>query len=318
MSVNLWSQTAATNATIDPTVNFRENQAPSTVNNSARAMMAAVAKWRDDQSGNIATGGSSTAYTITSNQSLTPLVDGYTVTARMHTTSGASPTLNVDATGAKAIRTHTSTAVVTGALPGGSTHRFVYDSGDDCWYVANFFNNAITVDLATQVTGTLAIANGGTGEVTAAAAFGALKQAATSSATGVVEHASDAEIRAATSGNLVVTAASLESAAALVTLTDAATIAVDWDTFINSIVTMAGNRTLGNPTNLQAGTWRTIWIQGNDGTDRTITLSGNYLGPNVATWNALTFNSSTKRYIMSIYSLNGASAVLVGAPLGPF
>lgn len=279
MSVNLWSQTAATNATIDPTVNFRENQAPSTVNNSARAMMAAVAKWRDDQSGNIATGGSSTAYTITSNQSLTPLVDGYTVTARMHTTSGASPTLNVDATGAKAIRTHTSTAVVTGALPGGSTHRFVYDSGDDCWYLASFFNNAVTVDLATQVTGTLAIANGGTGQTTASAAFVALKQTADETNTGVVDMATDAEIRAATSGAHGIMAEDLETAAAPVTLTDAATIAVDWDTFINGVVTLGGNRTLGNPTNGQPGTWRRIQFN-QDGTgSRTITWSNQYVHP---------------------------------------
>jgi hypothetical protein len=165
---------------------------------------------------------------------------------------------------------------------------------------------------------TLAIGAGGTGQTTASAAFGALKQTADETNTGVIDLATDAEIRAATTGAHAIMASDLESAAALVTLTDDATIAVDWDTFINSIVTMAGNRTLGNPTNLQAATWRTIWIQGNDGTDRTITLSGNYLGPSVAVWNALTFNSSTKRYIMSIYALNGVSAVLVAPPLGPF
>jgi hypothetical protein len=43
------------------------------------------------------------------------------------------------------------------------------------------------------------------------------------------------------------------SAAAEVTLTDAATIAVDMDSFINAKVTLAGNRTLGNPTNEKVG-----------------------------------------------------------------
>lgn len=280
-------------------------------------MMAAIAKWRDDQSGNIATGGSSTAYTITSNQSLTPLVDGYSVTARMHTTNGASATLNVDSTGAKAIRTHTSTAAVAAALIGGSTHRFVYDSGDDCWYVANFFNNAVTVDLGTQVTGTLAIANGGTGQTTASAAFVALKQTADESTTGVLDLATDAEIRAATTGAHALTAADLESAAAIVTITDGATVTPDWDAFIFGQLTLAGNRALAVPTNLQIGTWRTIWIQGNDGTGRTLTLAAGYLGPHRATWNALSITSSA-RYVMSILALNGTDAVLVGAPLGPF
>lgn len=66
--------------------------------------------------------------------------------------------------------------------------------------VANVTGNVTgnTSGTAANVTGTVAIANGGTGQTTAAAAFGALKQAATSSATGVVELANDAEAQAAT------------------------------------------------------------------------------------------------------------------------
>lgn len=58
--------------------------------------------------------------------------------------------------------------------------------------------SAMSVGSATtagNVTGTVAIANGGTGQTTAAAAFGALKQDATTSATGVVELATDAEVQ---------------------------------------------------------------------------------------------------------------------------
>ena len=43
-----WSTTAANNATADANVNWAEGQAPSTVNNSARAEMASVALYRDD------------------------------------------------------------------------------------------------------------------------------------------------------------------------------------------------------------------------------------------------------------------------------
>jgi hypothetical protein len=147
MTVNLWSQTAATNATADATINWREGQAASTVNNSARAMMAAIAKKRDDDSGNIVTTGSSTAYAITTNQSLTPLVDGYTVTARIHTTNGAAPTLNVDSTGAIAIRVATSTAIPASAMLGGSVQRFTYDSSDACWYANSYISAPATGDL---------------------------------------------------------------------------------------------------------------------------------------------------------------------------
>ena len=63
-----WSRTAASNATADSTVNWAEGQSPSSVNDSARAMMASTAAFRDDIAGAIATGGTSTAYTVSSNQ----------------------------------------------------------------------------------------------------------------------------------------------------------------------------------------------------------------------------------------------------------
>lgn len=45
MSLGQWSTTAANNATADPSINWQEGQAPSTVNDSARQMMADVATW---------------------------------------------------------------------------------------------------------------------------------------------------------------------------------------------------------------------------------------------------------------------------------
>lgn len=177
---------------------------------------------------------------------------------------------------------------------------------------------ALSVVGALTLSTALPIASGGTGATSASAAFTALKQTADETNTGVVDLATNAEIRAATAGAHAIMAEDLETAAALVTITDGATVTPDWDAFINGQLTMAGNRTLNVPTNLQIGTWRTIWIQGNDGTDRTISLGAGYLGPNVTVWNALTFNSSTKRYLMSMFALNGTNAVLVAAPLGPF
>ncbi|HXC39067.1 MAG TPA: hypothetical protein VN667_08970 [Burkholderiales bacterium] len=64
--------------------------------------------------------------------------------------------------------------------------------------------------------------------------------------------ATAAQYRANTAG-LMLTTDKVWSAAAEVTLTDAATIAVDFSTFINAVVTLGGNRALGNPTNEKVG-----------------------------------------------------------------
>jgi hypothetical protein len=69
--------------------------------------------------------------------------------------------------------------------------------------------------------GTLAIARGGTGAATAAAAFTALKQAATVSATGVVELATTAEAITGTDTTRAVTPAGLAAGLATITLSSA-------------------------------------------------------------------------------------------------
>ena len=87
-----WSRTASSNATADNTVNWAEGMAPSAVNDSARAMMARLAEWRDDVSGTITTAGSSTAYTVASNQGFDNFADmnGAMIAFVPHTTNGAT------------------------------------------------------------------------------------------------------------------------------------------------------------------------------------------------------------------------------------
>lgn len=65
------------------------------------------------------------------------------------------------------------------------------------------------------------------------------------------------------------------AAAARVNLTDAASIAVDMNTFVNAIVTIAGNRTLANPTNVTEGQRGTIVVAAS-GATRTIDKASNY------------------------------------------
>lgn len=90
--------------------------------------------------------------------------------------------------------------------------------------------------------------------------------------------ATDAQVRAATA-DTVLTSDLIESASALVTLTDAANISLDWDAGITRALTIGGNRTLDNATNGQPGTWRTIIIT-QDGTGtRTLAYGNQYKFP---------------------------------------
>lgn len=130
-----WSTTAASNATADANVNWAEGMAPSAVNNSARAEMASVAMWRDDINGTLTTGGSTTAYTITTNQGFASLsaLSGRMLVIRFNATNGASPTLNVDGLGAKAIKIDITSAVATAAIRANSIHHVTYDNSNTCF-----------------------------------------------------------------------------------------------------------------------------------------------------------------------------------------
>src|SRR5437588_12273790 len=96
-----WSQSAGTNATADSSINWAEGMAPSAINDSARSMMAVIAKYRDDISGAITTAGSSTAYIVMSNSVFDTIAHMHQqmIAFVPHTTSAATVTLNVDGLG---------------------------------------------------------------------------------------------------------------------------------------------------------------------------------------------------------------------------
>ncbi|MCV0371711.1 hypothetical protein [Filomicrobium sp.] len=130
-----WSKTASDNDDADTTVNWREGQGPSTINNSGRAMMAAAAKYRDDVSGMIETGGSATAYTVASNQNLTTLTDGFMVAFHAHATNTGAATLQVDSLTAKPLQSSVGVALVAGILRIGGIYTATYDVNEDSFIV---------------------------------------------------------------------------------------------------------------------------------------------------------------------------------------
>jgi hypothetical protein len=102
--LNDYSSTAADNATKGD-VNFAEGQAPSTVNDSARALMADLAKQRDDISGAVETTGAAGVYAMTPNATAANQITGLMVRVQInHDSPSGGCTFNYGAKGAKAIK----------------------------------------------------------------------------------------------------------------------------------------------------------------------------------------------------------------------
>jgi len=144
-----WSKTAASNANSDPTVNWAEGMAPSAVNDSARAMAARLREWADDISSKTATGGTSTAYTVATNQVFDTLahLNGELIAFVPHATCGATVTLNVDGLGAKPLRTSPGVEVPAGMLIQGTPYVAAYSNVDSAFYLRGFYQIPYTVPI---------------------------------------------------------------------------------------------------------------------------------------------------------------------------
>lgn len=182
------------------------------------------------------------------------------------TAFGRSLVDDADATAGRAtlglgsIATQAASSVsITGGSITGITDLAVADGGTGASDAGTARTNLGLGSIATQsaasvsitggsITGItdLAVADGGTGASTAAGARTSLDLLSKTS-----DKATAANYRAQTAGKYLDT--DVQGAMAEVTLTDAATIAVDMSTFIDATVTLAGNRTLGNPSNTVVG-----------------------------------------------------------------
>ena len=114
-----------------------------------RGMQAATAKYRDDIAGAIVTTGTSTAYTVSSYEVFdTPAhLNGQMIAFTPHTTNGATVTLNVDALGARPLRTSPGVELLAGTIIQGTPYVAVYNNSDGAFYLQGFFGNPYNVPL---------------------------------------------------------------------------------------------------------------------------------------------------------------------------
>lgn len=145
----LWSKTPATNASVDSTINWAEGQPPASVNDSARAMMARTAEWRDDISGALTTSGTSTAYTLATNQVFDSFAhaNNAMVAFLPHTTCGSTVQLNVDGLGLKPLRSSPGVELTSGTIIQGTPYVATYSNADNAWYLQGFYANAFNIPI---------------------------------------------------------------------------------------------------------------------------------------------------------------------------
>ena len=113
MAVWDWSTTAGSNQTADANINWQEGQLPSTVNNSARGMMAALRAFVQDQGGYATLGGSGNAFALALSQTMATRAPGLIGFFATRTNTGAV-TLQVDSTTAAPLRAVSGTDLASG------------------------------------------------------------------------------------------------------------------------------------------------------------------------------------------------------------
>lgn len=159
MSVYSWNTSAASNASADANIDWTEGMLPSLVNDSARAMMAALASMIRDQGGYATLGGSGNTFTLTLSQTMAskvPAIIGFLAT-RANT---GAVTMNIDSSGGYPLRKNTGVDLVSGDIVNGAFYIITWDSANSEWKIAN--QSGLLPLTGGTMTGNLSIVSGTT------------------------------------------------------------------------------------------------------------------------------------------------------------
>ncbi|MGW6780800.1 hypothetical protein ACWF50_22595 [Brucella pseudogrignonensis] len=127
-SIYDWSLQAANNANSDDNINWAEGQPPSSVNNSARAMMQRIKESVTDIGGAATVQGTPNVISVFTKSPFNKYVDGIRINLRAVSTNTGPASLNVNAVGAKpidGIRLSGVVRVGEGQIQAGGIYEFV-------------------------------------------------------------------------------------------------------------------------------------------------------------------------------------------------
>lgn len=279
------SEVAASNNAASPN-GMAEGCAPSTVNDTWRENVAAQVRWfnrmhgLDNSRALLASAGSAATRTLTFTTAPASLFTGLIVGFKANSDFDADSTLNVNSLGAVNIQRMTSSGygnVIAGDIKSGQHVWCKYDGTLSKWIMLTPTAGAGSSFSDPMTTRGDIIKRGAA--ATERLAIGAAETVLKSDGTDpswVDPRGSTSDVRTGTSATKYLTAKNVYDAMAEVTLTDAATVAVDMATGVDFTVTLGGNRTLGNPTNTLVGRRGRIRIV-QDGTgSRTLAYGTSY------------------------------------------
>lgn len=135
-NVSQWDVVAGNN-TATPPNGWPEGMQRSSVNDSARENMAALARWYKDGNGSLTSAGSGSAYTLTTNAADAALSDTSLLVFRAHATNTPAPTLNRDGIGAKTIKAADGSDLKQGVIVANKVVAVAYNATDDTFNLIN-------------------------------------------------------------------------------------------------------------------------------------------------------------------------------------
>lgn len=136
MDIFDWSTAAGSNGFAAPN-GFPEGMNYSDVNNSAREIMAVLARWYADTNGSLVTGGAGNAYTITPNRTVSAYVNGLEFGFRADRANTGAVTLNVSAVGASNVVHRDGSDLAAGEIRANGNYRVTYNSTLAKWVIGS-------------------------------------------------------------------------------------------------------------------------------------------------------------------------------------
>lgn len=281
---------------------FAEGMAPSQLNDSARALQGALTREWNWRNVTLTSGGSADVQTLTYAVAPAAYYNGQEFGFIAGFTNTGSATMNVNTLGAvtmKKMVAGVQTALAAGDIVAGNFYKIVRNAAGSAFIVTSGITTSVS-DASETVKGIVELATDAETET------GTDTARAITPANLTAKEATTTEYRANTADRILTTDI-VHTSAAEVTLTDAATIAVDMSSFINAVVTLGGNRALGNPTNEIAGRSGYIRIVQDATGSRTLTYGTDW---EFAGGTAPTLSTAANAQDMLFYQVIAADRVL--------